>query len=347
MEKTMSELGPRNVGELDDSLSMPSPLAIEVLGNLSGDLILLGVGGKMGPTLARMARRASDQAGQSRRIIGVSRFSDTRIRDQLAQWGVETIACDLLDDSEVDRLPEAPLVIYMTGMKFGASLNPALTWAMNCYAPALVCRKFRHSRIVAFSSGNVYGMVDAKSSGSRETDSLEPVGEYSMTVLGRERMFQYFGEQQQIPTALLRLNYATELRYGVLVDIARDVLAGNPIDISMPAVNVIWQGEANAMTLAALAQTQVPANIINLAGPEILRVRDVAERFGKLMNKPANLTGEEGPVAYLNDGSRGHQLLGSVQVSADQMIQWTADWVLRGGESLNRPTHFQVVSGKY
>ncbi len=343
----MNEAGPRDIGELDDSLSLPSELAIEVMGNLSGDLMLLGVGGKMGPTLARMARRASDQAGQTRRIIGVSRFSDSRIRQQLADWGVETIACDLLDESEVDKLPEVPLVVYMTGMKFGASRNPALTWAMNCYAPALVCRKFRHSRIVAFSSGNVYGMVSANSSGSRETDSLEPVGEYSMTVLGRERMFQYFGEQFQIPAALLRLNYATELRYGVLVDIARDVLAGNPIDITLPTVNVIWQGEANAMTLAALAHTDVPAKIINLAGPEILRVREVAERFGQLMNKPVRLKGEEGPIAYLNDGSQGHRVLGSVQVSADQMIRWTADWVLRGGESLNRPTHFQVVSGKF
>jgi nucleoside-diphosphate-sugar epimerase len=343
----VSQTAPQNVEELEERLSVPSQQAIQVLGELAGDLILLGVGGKMGPTLARMARRASDEAGRPRRIIGVSRFSDPRLPQQLSQWGVETISCDLLNEAEVDRLPEVPLVIYMMGMKFGASRNPALTWAMNCHAPALVCKKFRNSRIVAFSSGNVYGMVPSDSTGSRETDSLEPTGEYSMTVLGRERMFQYFGEELQVPTALLRLNYATELRYGVLVDIATDVMAGNPIDVTMPTVNVIWQAEANAMTLAALAHTQVPAHAINLAGPEILHVREVAERFGQLMNKPVRVVGEEGPLAYLNDGSLGHQLLGNVQVTADQMIQWIAQWVLQGGESLNRPTHFQVVSGKF
>ncbi len=343
----MSEPAPLNVEELEDRLSTPSSEAIRVLSEVPGDLILLGVGGKMGPTLARMARRASDTAGQNRRIIGVSRFSEPGLPERLSQWGIETISCDLLDGAEVDRLPEAPLVVYMMGMKFGASRNPALTWAMNCYAPGLVCRKFRNSRIVAFSSGNVYGMVPSDGTGSRETDSLDPTGEYSMTVLGRERMFQYFGEQLQIPTALLRLNYATELRYGVLVDIAKDVLAGNPIDITMPTVNVIWQAEANAMTLAALNHTAVPAQIINIAGPEMLRVQDVANRFGQLMDKPVQLVGDEGPVAYLNDGSLGHQLLGQVHVSADQMIQWIAQWVLQGGESLNRPTHFQVVSGKF
>ncbi len=343
----MTEQAPRNVEELEQRLSQPSAEAIQTLSELPGDLILLGVGGKMGPTLARMARLASDGAGQNRRIIGVSRFSDPELLDRLSQWGIETISCDLLNEAQVDRLPDAPLVVYMMGMKFGASRNPALTWAMNCYAPGLVCRKFRNSRIVAFSSGNVYGMVPSAGRGSRETDALEPVGEYSMTVLGRERMFQYFSEHLQIPTVLLRLNYATELRYGVLVDIAKDVLAGNPIDITMPTVNVIWQAEANAMTLAALNQAAIPARIVNIAGPEMLRVKDVAKRFGELMEKPVHLVGEEGPVAYLNDGSLGHQLLGQVQVTADQMIQWIAQWVLQGGESLNRPTHFQVVSGKF
>jgi len=342
-----NEPAPKNVEELEERLSRPSQQAIEVLGGLEGDLILLGVGGKMGPTLARMARRASELAGRQRRIIGVSRFSDPRLRQRLADWGVETIACDLLNEGEVAGLPEAPLVIYMTGMKFGASRNPGLTWAMNCYAPALVCRKFRNSRIAAFSSGNVYSMVPADSTGSRETDPPDPIGEYAVTVLGRERMFQYFSEALQIPTVLLRLNYATEMRYGVLVDLAREVLAGNPIDVSMAAVNVIWQGEANAMTLAALARTEVPARIINVAGSEILRVRDVAEKFGQLMDKPARVIGEEGSRAYLNDGSYGHQVLGAVETPADQMIRWTADWVLRGGESLDKPTHFQVSDGKF
>lgn len=338
---------PRDVDDLDQRLSEPSEQAIRVLGQLDGDLMVLGIGGKMGPTLARMARRASDMAGRQRRVIGVSRFSDESLQARLHDWGVETLRCDLLDETQVDALPQAPHVIYMTGMKFGASRSPALAWAMNCFAPALVCRKFCHSRIVAFSSGNIYGMVPADSSGSRETDALEPTGEYSMTVLGRERMFDYFSQKLQIPIALLRLNYATEMRYGVLVDIARSVFEQRPVDLAVPVVNVIWQAEANAMALAALAHTEVPARAINVAGPELLRVRDVAMRFGELMGKPVSFAGDEGPSAYLNDGRAGEQILGEVQVSAEQMIRWTADWVLAGGRSLDKPTHFQAVDGKF
>lgn len=217
--------GPQTVDELDEWLSRPSPQAVATLAAHDGDLLVLGAGGKMGPTLARMARRATDAAGVRRRVIAASRFSNSGLRQQLESWGVETIACDLLDDQAVAALPPAPNVIFMSGLKFGATSNPALTWAMNCYVPALVCRQFRHSRIVVFSSGNVYGLVPADSTGSRETDPPEPLGEYAITVLGRERMFEHFSRTLGVQVATLRLNYATELRYGVLVDLAKDVWA--------------------------------------------------------------------------------------------------------------------------
>jgi nucleoside-diphosphate-sugar epimerase len=343
----MTEPSPTSVEALEEMLSRPSPRCTEVLAQLEGDVVLLGAGGKMGPTLARMAKRASQQAGIDRRVIAVSRFSDTAVRQRLEDWGIETVVCDLLDEDAVNSLPAAPNVVYMTGMKFGASANPSLTWAMNCYAPALVCRRYRDSRIAAFSSGNVYAMVPLDSGGSRETDELSPIGEYSMSVLGRERMFQYFSERLGIPVVLLRLNYATELRYGVLVDIAWDVWTDRPVDVSTPMFNVIWQADANAMALASLAHTASPPHVLNLAGPEFLRVRDVAERFAQLVNRDARYTGREGDSAYLNNGRRGCERLGDVTVSVDQMIRWTADWVMQGGENLGKPTHFQVRSGKF
>ncbi len=343
----MSEPTPTSVESLEELLSRPSQRAVEVLAKLDGDLLILGVGGKMGPTLARMAMRAFEQAGISRRVIGVSRFSDPDVRSRLDQWGVQTIAADLLDESAVEALPDVPNVIYMTGMKFGASQNPELTWAMNCYSPALVGRKFRHSRIVAFSSGNVYAMMPLDSGGSVESDEPAPVGEYSITVLGRERIFQYFCNRFDIPTAVLRLNYATELRYGVLVDIAKAVYAERPVDVSTPMFNVIWQADANAMTLVALDRAETPANVINMAGPEMLRVQDVAERCGQIMGKPVQFEGQSGDTAYLNNGQRGQELLGEISVDAEQMIRWTAQWVAGDGASLGKPTHFQERSGKF
>lgn len=343
----MAQATPDSIEGLEELLSRPSELAVRTLGELEGDVLVLGVGGKMGPTLARMAKRASDQAGVQRRVIGVSRFSDQDVRRRLEDWGVETIACDLLQQDEIESLPSVPNVVFMAGMKFGATGNPSLTWAMNCYVPALVCQRFRDSRIVAFSSGNVYPMVPVDSTGSTEDDLPQPVGEYAMSVLGRERICEHFSVTHGTPAAILRLNYATELRYGVLFDIGQDVFAGRPVDLTMSKVNVIWQADANAMALVALAHTSSPARTINVAGSELVRVRDVAEKFGRLMNKPVQFTGEEGPRAYLNDGRSGQRLLGEATVDADQMIQWIADWVARGGESLGKPTHFQAQDGKY
>jgi nucleoside-diphosphate-sugar epimerase len=294
-----------------------------------------------------MARRASEAAGAKRRVIGVSRFSNEDVRRRLENWGVETIRCDLLDESAVEALPGAPNVVYMTGFKFGASGAAGMTWAVNCYVPALTARRFAGSRIVAFSTGNVYRMMPADSSGSVESDPPQPVGEYAMSTLGRERMLEYFSVKDRTPMALLRLNYATELRYGVLVDIAEKVRDGRPVDLSMSRVNVIWLGDANAMALAALAHAESPANVINLAGEEILSVRDIAEKLGRLMGKTVQFSGQESPTALLNNGQRGRQLLGQPRVNVDLMLRWTADWVARGGESLGKPTHFEVRDGQF
>lgn len=344
---------PQCVDELETLLSEPDAAVIESLAALDGDLVLLGVGGKMGPTMARMARRALDAAGSKRRVIGVSRFGKGDLRQKLNDWGIETIACDLLDEEAVAQLPEAPLVISMSGFKFGATQNPSYSWAMNCYAPAVICQRYRHSRIVAFSTGNVYGPVPITSVdgtlnfGSQEGDSLQPDGEYAMTAVGRERMYEHFSRTLNIPLVLLRLNYATELRYGVLVDLAQDIAASRPVDVSMSRVNVIWLADANRMALRAFAHASSPPRVINLAGAEVLSLRETGERLAARMNRPILFCGKEGSSALLNDGRGGYPLLGCPQVSAEQMIEWTANWVARGGESLGKPTHFQTTDGKF
>ena len=338
---------PQSVEALEELLSRPSPQAIEAMRRMQGDLLLLGVGGKMGPTLAKMAIRASQEAGVSRKVIGVSRFSDDAVRQQLESWGVETVRGDLLNEQDVASWPDAENVVWMSGMKFGASRDPALAWAMNCYAPSLVCRKFHHSRMVVFSSGNVYGQTDAEGAGSPVEEPPAPVGEYSMSALGRERIFQYFSQTRSLPMTLLRLNYATELRYGVLVDLAEQVWSEQTIPLAVSSVNVIWLGDACAMALTAFDHAAAPAKLLNLAGAEILRVRETAERLGELLGKPPRFSGEEGRQAYLNDARAAYPLLGEPQVPAATMLQWTADWTRRGGEKLGKPTHFQVVSGKF
>jgi nucleoside-diphosphate-sugar epimerase len=332
---------------LDDLLSEPSPGAIETLGRLEGDVVVLGVGGKMGPTLARMVRRASEAAGVKRRVIGVARFSQPSLVENLQQHGIETIRCDLLDPAQVERLPEAANVVAMTGMKFGSTGQEALTWAMNSHVPSLICRKYRQSRIVAFSTGNVYGMTPVRLGGALEGDALQPVGEYAQSTLGRERMYEYFSQVWQIPMVLLRLNYATEMRYGVLVDIARKVLEGEAIDVAMGHFNSLWQGDANAMSLCAFAHVASPAKVLNLAGPEVLSVRRLAEEFGRLLNKPVQIQGQEAEDALISNAQESHRLFGYPRIAVQQMVQWVADWVRRGGSNLGKPTHFEVRSGKY
>jgi nucleoside-diphosphate-sugar epimerase len=335
------------VEELEDRLSEPTPGVVETLGRLEGDFILLGAGGKMGPTLARMARRASEAAGVRRRILAVSRFGSGNLEESLHQHGVETQRCDLLDPAQVEQLPEAPNVVFMTGMKFGATGQEALTWAMNTHAPALVCRKYRRSRIVAFSTGNVYGLSPVAQGGSVESDGLRPVGEYALSVVGRERLFEYFSRRLEIPVALLRLNYAVELRYGVLVDIAQRVRAGEPIDLTMGNLNAIWQGDANAIALQAFDVASIPPRVLNIAGPELLSVRRLAKQFGRLLDKPVVFQGTESTEALLSNGQPALRLFGYPRVGVEQMVEWIAAWLRAGGATHGKPTHFEVRDGAF
>jgi nucleoside-diphosphate-sugar epimerase len=333
--------------QLDDLLSEPTPQTVEALARLDGDLLLLGVGGKMGPTLARMARRASDAAGARRRVIGAARFSNPDHETWLRRHGVEALRCDLLDPAQLARLPDAANVVFLAGMKFGSTGQEALTWAMNCHLPALVAQRFRGSRLVAFSTGNVYGLTPATLGGSAEIDALSPVGEYAMSCVGRERIFEHFSRTLGTPTALLRLNYATEVRYGVLVDVARRVWAGEPVSLAMGYLNALWQGDANAMALCAFGHAGSPPFVVNLAGPETLSVRRVAEEFGRLLGRDVTFTGTEAPDALLSNGQLGHQLFGYPRVGPRQMMAWVADWVKRGGPTLDKPTHFESREGRF
>jgi len=332
---------------LDELLSEPSQQVVDTLERLDGDILVLGAGGKMGPTLARMARRAADQAGSTRRVIGVSRFASGAQEAALHTHGVETIRCDLLDQDAVGRLPVAPNVVFMAGRKFGSTGAESLTWAMNCLVPAAVCRRFEASRIVAFSTGNVYGLTPAGRGGSRETDVPAPVGEYAMSCLGRERVFEHFSLTRGTRVAILRLNYAVEMRYGILVDLAQRVLAGQPIDLAMGYVNVIWQADANRMALCALAQAASPPLVVNLAGTDELSVRVVTESLARALGRPASFTGVESPDALLSNGARGWSLLGPPRVDVARLIEWTADWTGRGLPTIGKPTHFESRAGDF
>lgn len=336
----------RTEAELDDRLSEPTPGVVETLARLPGDVVFLGVAGKMGPSLARMARRASDAAGVRRRVIGVSRFSsgdDALLREH----GIETVRCDLLNESALEKLPDAANVVYMPARKFGATGDEATTWAVNCYLPAVVCKKYHDSRIVAFSTGNVYQLVPESSGGSREMDPPNPVGEYGMSALGRERIFEYFSRAQGIAVAIIRLNYAVDLRYGVLVDLARKVQAGEPVDLAMGYFNVIWQGDANALTLRAFDHCSTPPRVFNVTGPETLSVRVVCERFGEHFGRPPRFTGVEADTALLSNATATLAELGPPRVPADQLIEWVVDWVASGGRLLNKPTKFEARDGKF
>lgn len=337
----------RDVLQLEDLLSEPSAAAIDAMRRVEGDVIILGVAGKMGPTLARMARRALDAAGRSGRVIGVSRFSVPEQQRALEQHGIGTVRCDLLDADSLARLPDAPNVIFMAGRKFGSTGDESHTWALNTYVPALVCQRYRTSRIAAFSTGNVYGLTPTGRGGSREEDPPVPVGEYAISCLGRERMFEYFSRRHGLPVAILRLNYATEMRYGLLTDLAGRVLRREPIDVTTGYFNVLWQADASAMALAALPHASSPPLVLNLAGPEELSVRAVCRELGRLMGVDVSFTGEEAGDALLSNGTRARALFGAPRVDAARLLAWTADWTLRGGESLGKPTHFESRTGRF
>jgi nucleoside-diphosphate-sugar epimerase len=338
---------PTDTATLEDLLSEPPALVVESLRNLPGDFLILGVAGKMGPSLARMVKRAGDLAGKPRRVTGVARFTSAGQEAALQAQGIETLRGDLLDEDFLARLPEAPNVIFMAGMKFGSTGAEAATWAMNSYLPGLVARRFHRSRIVAFSTGNIYGLVPVEEGGSRETDAPQPVGEYAMSCLGRERVFEHFSRFHETPMALIRLNYACDLRYGVLVDLAQQVWAGHPVDVTMGYFNTIWQGDANAMTLLALAHVAAPPFVVNVTGPERLSVREVCTELGRLMHRKVSFVGAEAPNALLSDASTAIKLFGPPKVSAQELVAAVAHWVMRGGVTLGKPTHFESRDGRF
>lgn len=351
-----------DIDTLETQLSEPPASLVETMRTIEGDVVILGVAGKMGPTLARMTKRASDLAASAsgargrRRVIGVARFSDPAQETALQSYGVETVRADLLDETALDRLPDAPNVIFMAGRKFGSTGGESLTWAMNVHLPTLVCRRYATSRIVAFSTGNVYGLTRvgaagvgsaAGVSGSVETDTPSPVGEYAMSCLGRERMFEHFSATRGTPVSIVRLNYAVEMRYGVIADLARRIAAGETIDVTMGYFNVIWQGDANAMAIASLAHASSPPFVFNLAGPEELSVRATCEELARRMGRTVTFTGREAIDALLSNGTRGWTTFGRPRVDASHVIAWVADWVSRGGASLDKPTHFESRDGKF
>jgi nucleoside-diphosphate-sugar epimerase len=337
----------QSVEDLDQSLSEPTPGVVSALAQLPGDIVVLGVAGKMGITLARMARRALDQLGRRDRVLGVARFTSPTAPQELARHGVATQACELLDRAAVQRLPEAPNVVYMAGQKFGTADAPEQAWAANTLMPALIGERFGGSRIVAFSTGCVYPLVPVSSGGSREEDELGPPGDYANSCVGRERVFTYWSRKQNTRLALFRLNYAVEMRYGVLLDVALKVWRGEPVDVTMGYANVIWQRDANALALQCLAHTTCPPFVLNVTGTETLSIRTVAGRFGELLGRQARIAGQEAPTAWLNNAGKAHRLFGPPTVGADQLMEWTADWVERGGATLSKPTHFEVRDGKF
>ncbi len=336
-----------SIDQLEDLLSEPTSGVIDTLGRLEGDVLLLGAGGKMGPTLARMARRASDAAGIAREVFAASRFSKPDLPERLQRYGVRAIRCDLSASDQLNALPDAANVVFMTGMKFGSASNQAMTWMTNVFLPGLVCQRFAGSRIVVLSTGNVYGLSPVVQGGSTEVDDLQPVGEYAMSALGRERIFEHFSRSLGIPITIVRLNYANELRYGVLADLARAVWNEEPVDLQMGAFNAIWQADASAMTLQSFGVASQPPRVVNVAGPELLSVRRVAGKFADLLSKPIAFRGQESADALISNAQLAFRLFGYPRISPLQMIEWIAEWVRRGGENLGRPTHFQVRDGGF
>lgn len=345
MTEAAKELPARiaDIAALEELMSRPSPELTQSLERAPGDILVLGVGGKMGPTLARMARRASP----GRRVIGVARFSEAGLREKLETDGVECIAADLLSRDALARLPDAPNVVFMAGRKFGSSGSEWLTWAMNAHVPALVAERFARSRIVAFSTACVYPFVPTSGNGAPESvPPTAPSGEYANSCVARERLFEHFSHEHGTPGRLLRLSYAIDMRYGVLHDVARKVLSREPIDLAMGHANIIWQGEANDWALRSLAHCTTPTSALNLSGPKV-SIREVAHALGERLGIAPVLTGQEADTAWLVDCSEACRLFGPPRVGLERMLDWTADWVQRGGASLGKPTHYEARDGKY
>ncbi|WP_274631056.1 NAD-dependent epimerase/dehydratase family protein [Arvimicrobium flavum] len=333
----------RNEQELEDLLSRPSQQLIETFAGLEGDITILGVGGKMGPTLARMAKRAAPH----KRVIGVARFSEAGLKEKLQGWDIETVECDLLDRAAVEALEKTANVVFMAGRKFGSSGNQSLTWAMNVHVPAIVAEAFSQSRIAVFSTACVYPFVDIAGQGAREDLDLNPPGEYANSCVGRERMFEHYSRTQGTKVSIIRLSYAIDMRYGVLHDVASAVQAGEPVQIDSGHCNVIWQGDANDVALQSLAHAGTPPFVLNLSGPELVSVRRLAEKFGEHFGKTPVFSGQEQGRAWIIDTSLQQKLFGYPTVPLPRLIEWTAQWLGDGGRSLGKPTHFEVRDGAY
>jgi nucleoside-diphosphate-sugar epimerase len=338
-------------GEIEERLATPGAKDIQLMRSLPGDVIVLGAGGKMGPSLTKLAARASQAAGINRRIMAVSRFLSPHSQENLQRAGVETIACDLLDRDALATLPDAENVLFLAGRKFGSFGRPDITWAMNGIVPANAAYRYRHSRIVAFSTGNVYPFVNPQEgtdfAGSRESDEPQPHGEYAQSCLGRERLFEFYSREYGTPCLLLRLNYAMDLRYGVLVDIAHKVFHAQPVDLTVGYFNTIWQRDANSYALRCLELCASPPRALNVTGPEIISVRQAAEYFSHRFGRPALFSGQESGKSLLSDASLCRRLLGEPDVRWEELREWVAHWVEIGGRNLNKPTHFEAINGKF
>lgn len=337
----------KTLQELEERLSRPTAADVSAIAELEGDLLILGAGGKMGPSLAALARRAADLAKVRKRIIAVSRFSDEALRRQLSEQNIETIACDLLEPGALAKLPDVANVIFMAARKFGTTGSAHLTWAMNTFLPGLVAERYRDSRIVAFSTGNVYPLRQVRDGGATETTQVDPQGEYAQSALGRERMFEYGSDHWGTRVVILRLNYAVELRYGVLADIAQAVFERRPIDLRMGFVNVIWQGDANSVCLRAFPHCASPPLALNVTGAEILSVREIALKFAEKFAVEPLFAFDESLTSLLSDAGATHQMFGSPRVQVPEIIDWIAEWVKNRQPMLNKPTHFSTRDGKF
>jgi nucleoside-diphosphate-sugar epimerase len=333
--------------QLDDLLSRPRPPLAEFIRQVRGPLLILGAGGKMGPSLAVLACRAAAAAGHKLRVVAVSRFRNAAVREWVESRGVEAISCDLFDREAMARLPEAADILYLVGVKFGTNQNPSLTWAANTIIPTNVAERFPEARIVALSTGNVYPMVPIASGGATESDALTPLGEYANSAVARERLFEFHSRQHGTRMVFMRLNYALDLRYGVLHDLAQRVWSGEPVDLTNGYFNCIWQGDANDCIVRSLGLAASPPLALNLTGPDVLSVRAVAARLAELMGKSVKFTGIESGLALLNNPAQACKLLGPPPTPLESAMRWTANWVMQGGASLNKPTHFEVGDGRY
>lgn len=333
--------------ELEQKILQPSDQLLEDIAGIEGDILLLGIGGKMGPGMARLAKQAIEITGSNKKIIGVSRFSDHTLRQVLEDDGIETISADLLDEESLKNLPDVANVIYLAGHKFGSSGKEPFTWAMNTYLPGRVAEKYKNSNIVAFSTGNVYPFTEINSGGLSEETAPSPVGEYGQSCLGRERIFQYFSDKNNTPVLIYRLNYAIDFRYGILLEIANSIYNGKEIDLQTGNVNVIWQGDANEIAIRSLLHCESPAKILNVTGPETVSVKWLAEQFGLAFGIEPKFIGQPQTKALLSNASQAHQLFGYPKITLREMIDITAFWIKEGGPVFNKATHFQEREGKF